>query len=204
MALIRNSDDYSYVKDMGLIRDDRGRSEPANPIYGEIIVRTLNRDTQAEIGLSGDPYPPPRYLKEDRVDMNALLCDFQAFWRENESIWRKKYDYQEAAPQLILQAFLQRIVNGGGQIMREMAAGTGRTDICVEYNGRRYPIELKIRRDDSTYAKGVAQTAVYMDRLGCSEGWLVLFDQAADKPWEEKLYVINERAGDKTVTVYGC
>ena len=204
VAISRNSDDYGYVKDMGLIRDDRGRVEPANPIYGEVIVRTLSRDTQEEIGLSGDPYPIPRYLKEGALDMDALLLDFQAFWRENEAIWRKKYDYQEAAPQLILHAFLQRVVNGGGRIIREMAAGTGRTDLCVVYKERKYPIELKIKRDGSTYAKGVAQTAGYMDVLGCDNGWLVLFDQTEEVLWDDKLYVKIEDAGGKTVTVYGC
>jgi hypothetical protein len=58
-VLTRNSNDYSYVKDMGFIRDDRGQVEPANPIYGEIIVRTLSRDTQEEIGLKGNKYLYP-------------------------------------------------------------------------------------------------------------------------------------------------
>ena len=158
----RNSSDYSYVKDMGLIRDDCDRVEPANPIYGEIIVRTLSRNTQEDIGLDGNPYPIPRYIKGDELDMDTLLCDFQVFWRENEEIWQKKYDYLEAAPQLILQAFLQRIVNGGGHIVREMAAGTGRTDLCVEYGKRKYPIELKIRHGDKIlYGGPQADSRIY-------------------------------------------
>jgi len=47
--LIIDSDDYSYVKDLGLIRDDLGKIEPANPIYGDIIVRALNKTTQKEM-----------------------------------------------------------------------------------------------------------------------------------------------------------
>jgi len=203
-AIMRNSDDYGYVRDMGLIRDDRGRVEPANPIYGEIIVRTLSRDSQNEIGLRGDGYPIPRYLKDGAVDMDLLLSDFQVFWRENEAIWRRKYDYQEAAPQLILQAFLQRVVNGGGRIIREMAAGTGRTDLCVEYQGIKYPIELKIRRDNNTFAQGLGQTAGYMETLGCTEGWLVIFDQTSGASWEDKLFVKKEKLDDRTVTVFGC
>ena len=200
----RNSGDYKYVRDMGLIRDDRGRVEPANPIYGEIIVRTLSHDTQEEIGLKGNPYPIPRYLKDGGIDMDVLLRDFQIFWRENEAIWQKKYDYQEAAPQLIMQAFLQRIVNGGGSITREMAAATGRIDLCVEYGEQRYPVELKIRRDGKTYANGLEQTASYMDKLGCTEGWLIIFDQRKEPSWEEKLYANTEKVDGKTITVIGC
>ena len=47
--LIIDSDDYSYVKDLGLIRDDLGKIEPANPISGDIIVRALNKTTQKEM-----------------------------------------------------------------------------------------------------------------------------------------------------------
>ena len=32
---------YQYVLDLGLIRNDRGVLRPANPIYGEVIARTL-------------------------------------------------------------------------------------------------------------------------------------------------------------------
>ena len=41
---------------------------------------------------------------------------------------------------MVMQAFLQRIINGGGCIIREMALGTKRANICVLY-GR----VLKIR-----------------------------------------------------------
>jgi hypothetical protein len=158
------SDDYSYVKDMGLIRDDRGQIEPANPIYTEIIIRALTWNIQQDLSQSKYPYQIPRYLKDGLIDMDYLLRDFQNFWRENSDIWRHKYDYQEAAPHLILQAFLQRVLNGGGQISREIAAGTGRSDLCVHYQQHKYPFELKIRHNDYTYDEGVRQLQGYMDR----------------------------------------
>ena len=203
-AIDRNSSDYEFVKDMGLIRDDRGRVEPANPIYGEIIVRMLSRNVQEEIGGDGNAYPIPRYIKDGTIDIDTLMLDFQVFWRENEAVWHRKYEYQEAAPHLVLQAFLQRVVNGDGQINRDFAAGTGRADLCVIYNERRYPIELKIRRDTKKFAKGVEQTAAYMETYGCTEGWLVIFDQRKRTPWKEKLFAKKTTIGDKTVTVYGC
>ena len=66
-------------------------------------------------------YPPelPAYLTGGRLDMSRLLQDFQTFWRENSDIWQERFEYKEAAPHLILQAFLQRVVNGGGRIIRE-------------------------------------------------------------------------------------
>jgi len=40
-----------------------------------------------------------------------------------------RFDSQEAGPQLLLQAFLQRIVNGGGRIEREYGLGRRRTGL---------------------------------------------------------------------------
>ena len=39
--------------------------------------------------------------------MSRLLRDFQQFWRDNSDIWQGKFDYKEAEPHLVLQAFLQ-------------------------------------------------------------------------------------------------
>jgi len=203
-AVRRYSDDYGYVKDLGLIRDDQGKTEFANPIYSEIIIRSLNWDTQKELEETAPQYQMPRYIKEDAIDMDSLLKDFQAFWRENSDIWQKKYDYQEAAPQLVLQAFLQRVLNGGGSIVREMAAGAGRADICVIYNGEKYPVEMKIRRGESTYGAGAEQILKYMDILGCGAGWLVVFDDRSAVSWDEKIFSKAINAGGKTVMLYGC
>jgi len=203
-AISRFSDDYGYVKDLGLIRDDLGKTEFANPIYTEVIIRSLNWDTQKEIEETETQYQIPRYIKDNAIDMDYLLRDFQAFWRENSDIWQKKYDYREAAPQLVLQAFLQRVLNGGGEIIREFAAGTGRADICVIYLQKKYPIEMKIRYGDSTYDTGVKQILGYMDTLGCDKGWLVIFDQRRAIAWDDKLYVRKEHIGGKTVSVHGC
>ena len=63
--------------------------------------------------------------------------------------------YPEVAPQLVLMAFLQRVVNGGGFIDREYGVGRGRIDLLVRFphakpgGGRavqRRALELKVWR----------------------------------------------------------
>jgi Holliday junction resolvase len=146
----------------------------------------------------------PRYLKNGRIDITMLLQDFQSFWRENSEIWIERYEYKEAAPHLNLQAFLQREVNGGGRIIREFAAGRNRLDLCVEYDGQKYPIELKLRRSAQTEEESYSQIIGYMDTLGAKEGWLVLFDRRVKTQWEAKIYLKTEKIEGKTVTVVGC
>jgi hypothetical protein len=197
-----SSDDFYYTRDLGLIRTDRGDVEPANPIYAEVIVRTLNYKLQCQL-QKNTLYQMPRYLKNGQIDMDFLMRDFQQFWRENSAIWEERFSYKEAAPHLILLAFLQRIVNGGGQVVREMAAGKERSDLCLIYENRKYLIELKLWRGEKSLAKGLEQTARYMDTYGCSEGWLAVFDRRVDKKWDDKIYMRKETAEGKTITVVG-
>jgi hypothetical protein len=135
--------------------------------------------------------------------MDVLMSDFQQFWRENSDIWKEKFKYNETATHLIMMAFLQRIINGGGQIIREMAAGMGRLDICIVFNGQKYPIELKLNRGKKYLEKGLEQTAHYIDVLGCDEGWLAVFDQHPNIEWNKKIFMRKETVNGKTVTVVG-
>jgi len=43
-------------------------------------------------------------------------------------------EHWEAGPQLLLQAFLQRVINAGGQIEREYGLGRRRTDLLVIFD----------------------------------------------------------------------
>jgi Holliday junction resolvase len=200
-----STDDFQYTSDLGLIRKTQeGKIIPSNPIYAEVIVRTLSYRSQEDLRQSDSTYQMPRYFKNGQIDMDFLMADFQQFWRENSAIWVERFQYKEAAPHLILMAFLQRIINGGGDIIREPAAGTGRLDLCVIYKGKKYPIELKIRYDNKTLEKGLVQLAEYMDTFGEKHGWLCLFDRDLNKSWDEKIHTDKHETEDgKTITVVG-
>jgi type II secretory pathway predicted ATPase ExeA len=199
----RESDDFLYVKDLGLIRVVNSTVMPANPIYSEVIIRKLSFSAQETLQEAKYPYQIPRYLKDGRIDMDYLMRDFQQFWRENSDIWVETFDYKEAAPHLVMMAFLQRVINGGGQIIREMAAGKGRLDLCLIYENRKYPIELKIRYGEKYLAEGITQTSEYIDVYGCVEGWLVVFDRRTGVKWDDKIYMKKETVDGKTITIVG-
>ena len=123
-----SEDDQLYVQDLGLIRT-RPQIAIANPIYREIIPRTLTWIAQTRI-----PQETAWYVGRDgRLDFPKLLNGFQQFFRENSEIWIERFDYKEVGPQLLIQAFLQRIVNSGGRIEREYRLGRRRTDLLVQW-----------------------------------------------------------------------
>ncbi len=117
------TDDLPYVRDLGLV----GLGKPvaiANPIYREVIPRALTWTTQ-EMGIHDDP---AWYIADDWVlEVDKLLAAFQEFFREHSEHWVERFQYKEAGPQLLLQAFLQRVVNSGGRIER----GRMRTDLLL-------------------------------------------------------------------------
>lgn len=199
-------DDVQYVADLGLITM-RGQLRIANPIYREVIPRVLTYTTQLTIS-----HEPVWYLRTEdgRMDMEKLLAAFQQFFREHSEHWVERFDYKEAGPQLLLQAFLQRIVNGGGRIEREYGLGRNRTDLLLIWpygNGQwqRVVLELKILYGSltATIAEGLEQTWQYMDRCGTAEGHLLIFDRTPDMPWDAKIFQRAETYRNHAIQVWG-
>ncbi|MCB9493004.1 MAG: DEAD/DEAH box helicase family protein [Epsilonproteobacteria bacterium] len=191
------TDDLQYVRDLGLI-SQRGISI-ANPIYQEIVPRELSY-TKQEALLS----QPMWYINDDgSLNMAAMLEGFTQFYRENSQVWLERFAYKEAGPHILLLAYLQRVVNGGGTIHREYALGRGRLDILVCWKAQRIVIELKVARNPNTIPDGLAQTAEYMDANNATEGHLVVFDRSDDKSWDDKIFMRTEHQGKWTIHVWG-
>jgi hypothetical protein len=192
-------DDFAYVRGLGLIRDYDGQYEVANPIYREIILRALTYDEQHQVKNL-----PRSYVRKDgSLDTPKLMTDWQVFWREGGHLAAEGFGYRESGPHLMLMAFLQRIVNGGGRIEREYGLGRRALDLLVFWKDERHAIELKIRRDTDTESSGVKQLADYLDRLGLTEGWLVLFDLRKRVTWSKKLFQRDVEYAGKRIRVVG-
>ena len=202
--------DLEYVRDLGLIaRDDPPRI--ANPIYAEVVPRELTAALQAKLLQEAAWYVD----SDGGLDVDKLLASFQTFFREHSEHWVQRFDYREAGPQLLLQAFLQRVVNGGGRIEREYGLGRGRTDLLIVWpragaeglpaEADRMVIECKVLRKslERTIAEGIEQTAAYMDRCAARAGHLVVFDRSEGKTWKEKVYRREESADGRTISVWG-
>ncbi len=205
--------DLEYVRDLGLVASDYP-VRMANPIYAEVIPRELVLPLEATLAGSVDPawYAQP----DGSLDAPGLLSALQGYFRENAESWVERYGHAEAGPQLVLHAYLQRVVNSGGRIGREYAVGRGRTDLLIEWcqaagggtvRIRKYVIECKVRTGkvglDRLIREGREQTAAYMDGCGAESGHLVIFDLRPGVSWEERLFRIDAEPGQGSVTVWG-
>ncbi|MBE0508653.1 MAG: ATP-binding protein, partial [Marinospirillum sp.] len=204
-------DDLQYVVDLGLI-ERKPQVRISNRIYREVLPRELTsvlQDTLVE--------QQTWYLNPDHsLNMYKLLEAFQQFFREHSESWSEGFDYKEAAPQLLMQAFLQRIINGGGRISREYGLGRKRTDLFIEWPTdpeqgmygplQRVVIELKLLRGslDTVIAKGLEQATDYSQRVGADETHLVIFDRDPATPWDQKIWQQSRKAEDRQIEVWGA
>ena len=183
--------DLEYLRDLGLV----AVADPpriANPIYREVVPRELGYVLQSSLDIHTRWYVDG----DGRLNMTKLLTAFSTFFGEHAEHWLAQLGaYREAAPQLILQSYLQRVVNSGGRIEREYGLGRGRTDLLVLWPREagqpsdlweRFVVECKVLRDtdrkslDSVIECGVKQTLGYMAQCGAEEGHLVVMDRRSE------------------------
>ena len=202
----RSNRDVMLALDLGLVQ---WKSETglkiANPIYEEILTRHLNSGYH-------DILPPPtswQWQKPDgNLDMDKLLTEFLKFWRRYADRWEEKADYTEAFPHLLLTAFLQRVLNGGGQIIPESAAGRGRMDLAVEYKQQWHIIEIKLVHHydgpQTVREEGLEQIRSYRDKIDANApSYLIIFDRrpkTKEKSWDERISWEN----DDEITIVWC
>lgn len=197
------ADDVQYVRDLGLISLNRP-VEIANEIYREIIPRELITSADEYI-----PFETAWFVENGKLITKRLMESFQIFFREHSEHWVRRFDYQEAGPQLLLQAFLQRVVNSGGRVEREYGVGRKRTDLLIVWGKgneiQKSVIECKLRKNGlkRTVDEGLEQIAAYMDICGTDDGHLIIFDRSKKRSWEEKVFRQQDTVKDKRVAIWG-
>lgn len=205
-------DDNQYCLDLGLVRKSPTGLTIANQIYQEVIPRELTDIRQTRFTAI---FQPEWIAPDGSLDTDKLFRMFQAFWRENSEIWREDMaGYEEAAPHLTFQAFLQRVANGRGFIGREFAYGSRRADLVLKWRSdageQRVVIELKMLTERDSYetvkAEALEQTARYADRCDATESHVVVFDRTGKaqwRNWQDKVFVEPCRHGERLISIWG-
>ena len=110
-----SASDEQYLIDLGLVRRIDGRKNliPANAIYAEVLPRVLNALTQSS--LDSEHIRSSWKDATGRLNPRQFLLNFLDFWRKDGEPMMRTVPYHEAAPHLVLMAYLQRVINGGGE-----------------------------------------------------------------------------------------
>jgi hypothetical protein len=101
-------------------------------------------------------------------------------------------------------AFLQRIINGGGRIEREMAAGNGLTDLVIFWKAQVITIEIKMHYDARSEPQGIQQLGRYLDRLGQKTRYMVFLEKksAVELSWEDRIRREVHIVDNKEIILY--
>jgi len=199
--------DDQYVMDLGLIK--RGGSDGkalvvANAIYTDILPRALSATAQSR--LLAEDIRPNWQTAAGKLDPPQMMANFMDFWLNHGEPMMKTVAYHEAAPTLVLMAYLQRVIKGLGRIEREYAAGSGRMDLYVEHGGIGMVIEIKVWRDKrpDPLIEGLEQIERYLARMKLDEGFLVLFDQRTNAPeWAARMQRLDaQTASGRKIQVF--
>ena len=213
-----DDEDLRYCRDLGLV-DDSSPPQVANAIYREVIARKLTGRVQ-----TGIPQAPHRWRTADgRLDIAKVREGFTLFWQEHAEGLVKQEDYHEVAAQLVVMAYLQAAVNGGGHVEREYAAGTGRMDILIKWPvadesgtvdlyGKRFErhlFELKVWYEDRAdpTPQALTQVGEYLQRVPCESASVLVFDRreaTLARKWRQRLVVREERPVVEGLAVWVC
>ena len=196
--------DVDYCVDLGLVRRSRQGTEIANPIYREVLPRELAFEAGDSMPQTNRMAARRKWAADDgRLDLRALLETFVDFWRQHGEWMVHHQQWPESAQQIVVMAFLQRLVNGGGYIEREYGLGRKRLELLIRWftgvdtaglptGEDRHALELKVWRDGQRdpLRQGLEQIDGYLERLELATGTLMLFDARSTAPkgddWENR------------------
>ncbi|MBW7874892.1 MAG: ATP-binding protein [Candidatus Cloacimonetes bacterium] len=189
------AEDIEYARDLGLLHPDSKTIQIANPLYKEILPREMTYTIQQTFTEELHWYIKPN----GTLNYQKLMDKFVEFWREHG---HKEFYDLEITPHTLFMAWLQRLVNGGGTIHREYALGRKRLDILVTFAGEKFVSEIKLYRGEKTLSDGLNQICEYLNQIGLSEGYLMIFQKNLATDEDSRYRVEEVKHLDKRVFVY--
>ncbi len=156
-----------------------------NKIYEELIYHYMTTKTKSQLSLAEYTINKDFRLANNGLNLELVLLKFQAFMREQYS--KKDRDFLEHNGRLVFLAFMKPILNGHGYDFKEaQISEERRLDVTITFYQHKYVAELKIWRGQAAHTEGLSQLNNYLNILGLSEGFLIIFDHHEIKTWKSE------------------
>lgn len=172
-----NPDDFSVNIGImfGFLKKENEYAVIANRVFETRIYNwLLTEEREAPIYKAGEQ-EKNSLTAHGFLQMQLVI---EGFYRHFTSIFNGNDEaFIEAQGRKIFLMYLRPILNGSGNYYVEaQTRDNRRTDIIVDYHGRRDIIELKIWRGNEYHRKGEKQLCDYLDDYGLDVGYLVSFN----------------------------
>lgn len=149
-------------------------------IHNRIFETYLYNYFVTESEVKGKAYgsaqePKSMFVKPDgTLDMPLILERFVATFNEIYGDRGERFLEEEGRRYFML--YVKPIINGTGNYYIEPETRDAlRSDMIIDYLGRRYVIEMKIWRGEAYNERGEKQLADYLDRFDAQVGYMVSF-----------------------------
>jgi len=199
------------VIESGLLkRDSSGQLVVSTPIYHSWATQALLRGEELRSAVAA-----LTHVHGLRAQPINMLNELKRFHTVVQDTWprmrEQSSNIRESTPQALLLLFLDKLKNGGGTVLHEVGAGTGRVDLYVKVpwgqdKHTECVIEVKTRRKgdgkgskDSIIAGAVEQARKYALKKGVKEVYVVYFEQHTKGKAPE--LAIQTKQGEPAVTV---
>ncbi len=184
------------AKMFGFIRVENGQVFIANKIFETILYNYFVTTEQAmETGAyQAGAIEQNRFIHDGTLDMDLVVERFTEIFHDIYGDQPERFAEEEGRKMFLL--FLKPVINGTGNYYIEaQTRDRTKTDVIVDYLGKRYIIEMKIWRGDSYNQRGEEQLFGYLDYFHEDKGWLISFCFNKDK----KIGVSRIRYKDKEI-----
>lgn len=188
-AIINNAMMYGFIKNRS------GKLTIANRIFETRLYNWFISLEQTENAIfNAGALDKPQFIENGHLNMELILERFVEHFIDLYGDHPEKFVEDEGRKYFLL--FLKPIINGTGNYYIEaQTRDQKRTDVIVDYLGKRYIIELKIWRGQEYNDRGEKQLADYLEYFHVQKGYMLSFNFNQKK--ETGLHTIQ--LGDKTL-----
>lgn len=192
-----NAKEIEISSMFGITHNKNGQVAITNRIFETILYEKF----VAESVLSGDKIyneaqlSKPDFVKNGKLDMPQILSRFVKTFNEIYGDQEDTFLEEEGRRYFLL--FVKPIINGVGNYYIESQTRDGlRTDLIIDYLGKRYIIEMKIWRGESYNKRGEEQLSEYLSIYDEPIGYMLSFCFNKNKQQGLKSPI---KIGDKTL-----
>lgn len=189
---------YDYETDIGtmfgLVADNNGQLVISNRIYETMLYNYYLHSYRKSGQYASADYDRNQFIKNGQLDMDVVMSKFVEHFTE---VYGDSDDsFVEENGRRLFLLYLKPIINGTGNYYVEARTrDMRRTDVIVDYKGKRFIIELKIWHGDEYNHRGEEQLAGYLEYYNENKGWLLSFNFNKNKT----VGVKTIECGDRTI-----
>ena len=176
IAYNAQQDEIVQMQMYGLIRNDHNTVRVSNRIFEMMLYNLFLTEEELKQNIfsrAGD-LEKNKFVQDGKLNMRLILKGFIETYTEIFGPLEEKFKEKDGREQFLL--YLKPIINGTGNYYIEaQTRDQTRTDVIVDYLGRRYIIELKIWHGSKRHEEGEKQISEYLDYFGLTTGYMLSF-----------------------------